>query len=200
MPRSRFATTTIILSRNRKVVYAYRYQHTYALLRCGCAVLWRFLCRHIRFRRQFGTLYAFHIHFFHVNIIHYAANALALYKFDEFLALYFERRGCSRSAHYSVSACAVAAAVLASFFCTQPLPTIGLSGITFFYMGFVAAILHNRYTLIYIVVFALFNAIGLATGKMNVLLHAYTFVAGALYAAALLCNFTDKWHRLFKKS
>lgn len=138
--------------------------------------------------------------FFHVNIIHYAANALALYKFDEFLALYFERRGCSRSAHYSVSACAVAAAVLASFFCTQPLPTIGLSGITFFYMGFVAAILHNRYTLIYIVVFALFNAIGLATGKMNVLLHAYTFVAGALYAAALLCNFTDKWHRLFKKS
>lgn len=138
--------------------------------------------------------------FFHVNIIHYAANVLALYKFDEFMALYFEQRGYTRRAHYTVAVCAVLAAVLASFFCAQSLPTIGLSGITFFYMGFVAAILHNRYTLIYIVVFALFNAIGLATGKMNVLLHIYTFVAGALYAAALLCNFTDKWHKLFKKS
>lgn len=174
------------------------------ILMLGCAVAAPFCGNFFADTFGFSNASARYTHltylFFHVNIVHYAANVFSLYKFDEFIALYFERRGCSPRSHYLTAACAVASAVLASFFCAQTLPTIGLSGVTFFYMGFIAAVLHNRYTLIYIVVFALFNGIGVATGKMNVLLHTYTFVAGALYAAALLCKFTDKWHKLFKKS
>lgn len=138
--------------------------------------------------------------FFHVNIIHYAVNVVALYKFDEFIALYVERHGLRATAHYLAAACAVASAVAASFFSEQTLPTVGLSGITFFYMGFAAAILHNRYTFIYMATFAAFNAIGAVVGGMNILLHTYTFVAGMVYAAAFLCKFTEKWRKQSKKS
>lgn len=126
----------------------------------------------------------------HVNLLHLAVNMVGIYKLDEFVEVCFEKKQMPKWLYKLFLPICILIAAVATIGTAQQLPTVGLSGVLFVYMGCVAAVIMNRYTLVYTIIMVLFNIIGYLTGAMNWMLHCNAFVGG--FILGLIIYIYDK--------
>lgn len=117
----------------------------------------------------------------HTNILHLIINLFAIYKMREYAEAKIETMINGKVTRYIMPAM-IMCAVLATFGSEMNLPTVGLSGVLFAFIGFVTVIIHNKFSIYYIAITIIFNAIGYFIGNVNIFIHIIAFAYGAAIA------------------